>query len=518
MRSVSMLAAGAALLTIAATHPEARAQTVTPAQQAALEAQLRSWYTLGDPAFAAASTQVQVAPAGDHFDVVAPVRLRGASIGDLQIAAAARPGENGKWSFTGVRTAVPFKLAVQVPAPPTAAGKRAAPVRQTVLYTVDAASQDGTIEYDPSFATPSSWTSAIRNMTIRTSGTGLEQTSEIAAVDGTTTLTPTRDNQVDLVTNGTFTGYRLDSKALADTPAIAASIGKASVTASLTGLNRDKAASLVAVLGRVGKLAEAAPAGQPPALPPALVAELTTALQGLASRMVVSESFDSLKLDLGGMAFSLAQVRMGLDSRSEQGLFRAVMDLGAQGLAIPDLGLGELEALIPRNVSLRPYVSGLPVEDLSRIMAALADKRDPAPADMAALFSHGGVVTGLESLAIDLGPTSFAGDGKLTMTGPHELAGTARLTADNFDALIQTLGAIPIAAQAMPVAIFLKGIGRNDGGKLVWDLTYTGGKVLVNAIDLSALAGGPTPQAANPDANPGGASKAPAPRPQTKPR
>ncbi|MGI4955734.1 MAG: hypothetical protein ACRYGM_28335 [Janthinobacterium lividum] len=516
MRSVSMLAAGTALLTIAAASPQARAQSVTPAQQAALEAQLRSWYTLGDPAFAAASTQIQITPAGDHFDVVAPVRLRGASTGDLQVTGAARPGDNGKWSFAGVRTAVPFKLAVQMPAPPPA-GKRAA-ARQTLLYTVDAASQDGTIEYDPSFATPSSWTSAIRGMTIRTSGAGLEQTSDIAAVDGTTTLTPAQDNRLDLVTNGTLTGYRLDSKAAADTPAITASIGKASVAASLTGLDRDKAAGLIAVLGRVGKLAEAAPAGQPPALPPALVAELTTSLQGLASRMVVSESFDTVKLDLAGMAFSLAQVRMGLDSRSEQGLFRAVLDLGLQGLAMPDFGLGELEALIPRNVSLRPYVSGLPVEDLSRIMAALAKKQDPKPADMAALFSHGGVVTGLESLAIELGSTSFAGEGKLTMTGPHDLAGTARLTADNFDALIQSLGAIPMAAQAMPVAIFLKGIARNDGGKLVWDLTYTGDRILVNAIDLSAMTGRPAPQGPNPDANPGGAPKTPAPRPSAKPR
>ena len=37
---------------------------------------------------------------------------------------------------------------------------------------------------------------------------------------------------------------------------------------------------------------------------------------------------------------------------------------------------------------------------------------------------------------------------------------------------------------------FAKGIARTAGERLVWDLTYRDGRMLVNDVDLSAMAGG----------------------------
>ena len=42
--------------------------------------------------------------------------------------------------------------------------------------------------------------------------------------------------------------------------------------------------------------------------------------------------------------------------------------------------------------------------------------------------------------------------------------------------------------------LFIKGIGRNVGDKLVWDISFKDNKVLVNNVDLTAMAGGGQPQ------------------------
>ena len=44
-------------------------------------------------------------------------------------------------------------------------------------------------------------------------------------------------------------------------------------------------------------------------------------------------------------------------------------------------------------------------------------------------------------------------------------------------------------AQVLPALVFAKGIGRNVGDKVVWDVTYLGDKLLVNGTDLSAMTG-----------------------------
>ena len=96
---------------------------------------------------------------------------------------------------------------------------------------------------------------------------------------------------------------------------------------------------------------------------------------------------------------------------------------------------------------------------------------------------------GLESFALDIADTSFAGMGKMMVASPQNLTGLAQVTATNFDDLMQRANRIPELAGALPVFVFAKGIGRTVENRVVWDITYRGGKLVVNGTDLSSMMG-----------------------------
>ena len=167
------------------------------------------------------------------------------------------------------------------------------------------------------------------------------------------------------------------------------------------------------------------------------------------------------------------------------------MDVGLDGLALPGMGLDVFADLLPNRVALRPTVSHVPVKELLALLQAAGEDRSakPPPAQVAALFSQGGLKAGLESFALDMGGASFAGKADIDLPSPNAASGTAQVTATNMDALLAKVQANPALAQAVPVIVFAKGIGRTEGGKMVWDMQFDSTKLLVNGVDLLKMAG-----------------------------
>jgi hypothetical protein len=161
------------------------------------------------------------------------------------------------------------------------------------------------------------------------------------------------------------------------------------------------------------------------------------------------------------------------------------------GLTIPELPPA-LSAYIPTHFAIRPTVSNISVADLTKIgldSTGPGAGAPPSPAALQALFSHGGINVGFDSLGLDVAGTKFAGAGKFTVTGPQTVTGQAEVTAHGLDTLITKAQADPMLAKGVPMIIFLKGIAHTTGDEAVWQISVAAKKVLVNGVDLSAMAG-----------------------------
>jgi hypothetical protein len=131
-----------------------------------------------------------------------------------------------------------------------------------------------------------------------------------------------------------------------------------------------------------------------------------------------------------------------------------------------------------------------------------ADSDSLAP-DIATIFSHGGVVLGIETLSFDLGPAKVEGSGQLTALSPDTWHGEAHLVAAGFDDLTTQARSNPDLQQALPVLIMLRGLAKPDGKRLVWDIVSDGPTVTVNGLDLSKMSGGDKPAGKPPAGKPG---------------
>ena len=488
----TFLATGVALVCLAGALP-ARAADVTPAQKAAVEAQLKAFYGLGGASFQP-PTPPSVTAAGDHFDVTAPLRLTGGTKGEIVLTGKARPASDGHMVFSEVRTKVPLTLTTQVTLPPEE-GKKGKGETVTVTYVLDAAAQDGTVDFDAGFTRPSLWTSTIRGLAMRSETAGIEQTTLIETMVSKATMTPVADARVDLATDGVATGYTMNMKMGQDQPAVAAKFGSISVNATAKELSRDKAVQLFDIGSRMSKLGQDGKSSSMTDQEGAkLMAELIGVMKGFASEMDLVETFDAVAVNAAGLDVGIEKINVAMSGKSVKGMLTTVVELGAKGLTIPDIGLGPLMELVPGELSLKPYVTNVSVDDLAKVAADYSAKRNPA-ASMNALFKHGdGLEGGLQSLLLEMGGATFTGDAKVLMTSPTAFTGTGRLAAANFDALVGKLQDQPMAQQIMPAVIFLKGIGKAEGGKLVWTMAYNDGKLLVNNIDLTAMTGGSQPK------------------------
>ena len=485
----------------------AQAATVSPGEAKALEGQVRDWFGgLLGPSVKLTDSPVKMTAAGDHYDVSMSVPVRPESK-SFTMTAVARPLDGGKWSIENVRVPSTLDFVIDMPMPTGGDGKGAKEKGATtpMHYTGTISGQDGRATWDPTFATPSTWTTSLQGMKLHAEGGTVVQDSTIGQSSSVTTLRPAGQDRIDVLAEGSLQDYHIISNVDGD-PMLDLLFNKVRVSTAMNGVSRAKGVTIVQALTTIVAKMGPQDGSAPPKVAPEVISAVLDALQDFATDMTLDESIDGLTVKAGGQSGTLAQVKFGFSAKSDKGLLQAAMDLGAQGLTLPDLPLGEMEALIPKRFAIRPMVSGISTAELSRIARASANGRPSTPGDLDALFKGGGVTAGLESMALEVAGAVFGGSGKMVFTSPTAFSGTAQVTAENFDALMQKISTMPaLAGQAVPVMALAKGMGRTSGSKLIWDIVYKDNKVLVNNVDLMAMAGGGAP--------PADAPKAPAQRP-----
>jgi len=493
MHSTVPAALLAAFLSAAVVTP-AVAADISAAQADALQERMQSWLrgVLGpdiDPA-------VQVRSEGDHYRIESPFGSpRAGQPGPVTLSASARPADDGRWTFEGPELPSPAHFTMSLPAPP---GNGTAPgVPTPVEYTITASSQDSRGTYDPSFATPSTFTSTGRDIQVRAQSTSADQLTKIGQSSSTSTLRPSGTDRVDLTGENTTEGYASVSRSQDGQPT-GISTQHAQGAIEISALSRGRAAIMLPAVIRIASsfLVATPSRGAAPAasamVDPQLLRTILQSLHGLASGFAMDQTFDGVAMRSGTHGGAASQFRIGMKAKSDGGLLQASMDLSLDGIVLSDPALGAMADLLPTKVALRPVLTGVSTEEALRWLDAMGDEKGARPPGFATLFRHAGVSAGLESFALDVGGANFAGTGKLTTASGGDLAGQAQITASNFDDLIARVNAVPELAGVRPALIFAKGVSQTVEGRLVWNLAYRDNKLLVNGTDLSAMTGQPS--------------------------
>ena len=498
MHSAFRVARLAAFLAMVAA-PYAWAAEVTTAQAKALETQMRGWLrSMLGPDTQPAGRTVQVKPEGDHYSIELPLGTpRATQPSPVTLSASAQQTEDGRWTFEGPILPSPTSFTLDVPAP-TRQGQKAPGPNMPVEFTITTASGDSRGTFDPSFASPSTFSSSSRDVQIKARSAMLNQLTKIERSETASTLRPTGAGQVDYAGDATIEGYTVLSRSQDNLP-FELSAQQIRVTSGITSLSRAQATMM---LPAVVRLAKGVLAGPPvaggdavmayPSIDPQLMRTILQSLQDLASEFTLSETLDGVAVRSENRNGAAGQVRIGMGIKSEGGLLQAYMDLGLDGLVLPDMAHGAMAELLPRKVALRPVLTGVPTAELIRWFGAMGDRTSSvSPPGFATLLLRDGVSTGLDSFAIDIGNTSFAGTGRLTAVSPDDVIVQAQITATNFDDVIARVNAVPELASVLPLFVFAKGVSRTVESRLVWNVAYRDNKLLVNGTDLSAMTGQP---------------------------
>ncbi len=463
----------------------------TPDRAAALQQQIQDWLqsTLG-PDIKVPRDPVQVVAAGDHYEVTLPL---GNNPNSPSMTGKMTDAGHGRWTVDDARIPSPSVFHYRL-SPAKASG---APIGE-VTSTLTLGEQQQRMLIDPTLASPSTWTSSIKSLELSTNGPGITQLSQIDSGLGTTTMTPASDGRVNVAVDTSLNGYTLKMSGEKATQPVSIAMGKASLVANLLGVSRERAVDLVHMLAKVNKdimaaKADAGSSGNGKAVQPRIDREtsmaLLAALSDLATGVSVDEKVENLAVTLPNMTGSLNQMAVGLDAKTNNGKLQARMPITAAGLTLPNFGLGSMVNLIPTKLSLTPNVASVPAVALMHMAKKLADQQNPGSDDVAALFSQGPITAGVDDFLLDVAGSSFSGNVKVLASSPEVFSGTGQFTAENIDKLQQSIAADQQTAQFAPVLIFLKGIGRAEQNRLVWDIVYKEGHLLVNDQDMAALTG-----------------------------
>ncbi len=478
--------------------PVAAQTTPSPEQALALEGQITAWLkTMTGSNEPMTTRPVQLTAEGDHYLVRIPIGKPGnVQPADAAFTAKARMLDATRWEVSDER--FPDDLTItsteNVPSPPDS--KSATPDAthpEPVTYHVTLSQQALQGVFDPSNTQPATNGGTIDAIEITKTGGASPSQSQMRQVALQASTRPIDANHLDVVEDVTTGSYTTRTE-LPDGSPVSLSAQRLHIAAALSGLAHDRVAPVIRALATLGKLARQQGDDASDGMTPAQRAQLRVLLQAAQSALTggkLEETAEQVVFDFGGTAGSIAKAAISFGGDAPQATLTAQMGLALDGLTLSALPPA-LAVYVPTHFAIRPTVSNVDVAALTRMaMAATAPDGSPeaTPPDLQTLFANGGINVGFDALELTAVGAQLTGTGKFNLAGPNAVTGQADLTATGLDGLIAKMQADPMLAQGVPVVIFLKGIARTSGAQSVWQVTVNNASVLVNGVDLSAMAG-----------------------------
>jgi hypothetical protein len=461
----------------------ALAQTIDQDTARTLQQTLQSWFAnLLGPNLGAVPQSLRVTAQDDHFRVTLPFND---ATGDNEVAADVRPLDGGRWSVDVLHLPAVSRFTLQMPEPGGPPG-----VKVPTNFALSIGTQDSRAMLDPAFTSPSRLDVDLANVGLVTDSTRQHQEQHIDRYEMQTTLEP-RDRRVDMVHQGTMTGWRSASR-INDQAAVAFGADRIESHGRIDGIDRDHAAALLTAVG--GLLATVPPAaaaqhGQAALSAPARAAlrALIEATRGIVTGMQGEETINGLHIALAGQGeATVRHVRIGIDGAAPDGMLHAGLDIVLDGMAAQDMP-PEVTSLVPHHIELRLSLAGVSLADLTALALEATDQDvDQArlQADAVGLLGHGGVTVGLDTLDLDVGPAGLHGQGHVLVTAPDEYHAEAHVAATGLDALMQQAHGNPQLEQALPFLAMARGFAQPEGDHLVWDIVAGPAGLTVNGIPL----------------------------------
>jgi hypothetical protein len=477
----------------------ALAQTAPSSEQAkALEKQIHDALTdATGGVFPIPPRPVEMIPEGDHYLVRVPLaEIARVEPPDAAFTAQARMLDATRWSIDNQKLPSNFKITTVMSVPDAPDAKTPGPDgkhNETVTYTVKLGQQEGHGIFDPAYATVTTSTGSIATVDILRAGGSAAGVTHMSRVSTQTSLRPIDPAHIDMLSDTTTDTYATESS-LPDGTAVKFSAASTHVIGGLSGVAHDKLLPLLHQAVAVSKLKTPPPGDKKAqAAFDSALRQLITLSKGLLTGGRIEEAINEVKFDVSGHTGSFGKLAFAFSGDAPQDMLTTTMGFTLDGLVVDELPPA-MASYVPTHFSIRPTVSNISLSDITKMgmdaanTPAGAPPGAPAP-DTKALFSHGGINIGFDSLGLDIAGAQFSGSGKFTMTGPQTVNGQAEITAHGLDALITKAQADPMLAQGVPVIIFLKGIAHTTGDQAVWQISASNQKVLVNGVDLSAMMG-----------------------------
>jgi hypothetical protein len=501
MTKLSALVTALAVLGMAGNP--AGAQTPSPSQAKALEAEITQWLRqLTAGSVPLPEHPVQLTAEGDHYLVRVPLAPLGTvEPPDAAFTAKARPLDGTRWAIDDEQFPSELKVTTteQLPNPPDPKGPGQGTHSAPVTYQIKLGQQDGHRVFDPSYATPTTSSGTVASVDVVKTGGMAASITHTGRTTAQSSTRPTDPAHVDLLTDITTDGYATQAQR-PDGETIELTAEHIHVVGALSGVAHDQIFPLIHMGAALAQAAKAeGDHKEPTPADKAQMHAILVAAHGLLTGGKMDETIEGIKLAFNGQSAAISKLELSLGGDAPQDMLSATMGLTLDGLNIASLP-PMFAAYVPTHIAIRPTISNLSIADLTEmgLEATAPPPRSPPPGGkmavpMAAaqrLFSHGGINFGFDTLALDIVGTRFSGTGKFTMTGPQSVTGAAEIDASGLDGLIAKAQSDPMLAQAVPVIIFLKGIAKTNGDQAVWQITVANTKVLVNGVDLSAMANG----------------------------
>ena len=498
----------ATLAAVAFSAGSSRTAAADTPSAADLQTSLRAWLARVTNSEKAAPPALTVTKDGQEFRIVVPVPGLAPTRADDQAGLTTRvhPLGGSRWAIDGVTLPSPSTITIK---PPPGGLKDAGPG----LMRLRIGQQAATGVFDPSYATPSRLDATFDDMHTEMASKGLRQTQDYANYTMDMSLNPhpapgaQGTRTLDAAETAVVRGVHLTSSGLATFDAQADAF---ELTGKATDVDPDRVGDMFAATFRyaaavISSASSSAGPGHPLPIDRTTLRSVVAALTGLAGQVDIKESVRNLKVMTGGATVSLGHAEVGMGGISRGGLLNAYLDFAVDRLYASNAP-ASMRPYLPRHLHIHPTLSGVGTAEVIALMhAALApeSQQDLMGAAVLGLFSHGGIKIGLDDLSIDLGDCDLTASGSVNVPAPVPavVSGKVEVIVHRLDALISHLRSDPQAAQLVGALTMAKALGRSDGGRMIWDIAYRGGTVLVNGHTVYP----PESQDGSPSADPGGA-------------